>query len=277
MSLSLSRSGAYFSIGVCSTSKSQPVWAKNMPFDEATRGIAVGPRGMGIALGVAEGVVLAVVGDPARDRALDREAAGDRRARSSAGGSALNEPWVKARWKPIVMPCAATAKNTAPIARSSHDSPQPQANGTARATASSGTATKTPTVIRSARVWRSAPVNIGALPSARAAAYACPVSDCSSASSAALRARSEVVVTGLLRGSRAVGPVSNLRLRNRNLRNRNLVKLRRTRPSTLVLDLPGLLCWQGRPHFECGYDAGSIPAPGAGSPTAPTPSACAVP
>ena len=57
-----------------------------------------------VALLVGEGVVLAVVGDPGDDRALDRRRAEDRQQRRAATASVLKARWVRWRWKPTVIP-----------------------------------------------------------------------------------------------------------------------------------------------------------------------------
>ena len=95
MSRSASRSGAYFSRLVCSTSNSQPMWAKPEALDQRRQRLAVAPRRVRVALAVAEGVVAAVVGDPADDRALDRHAMPAMASAIRSGRLALNEPWVK--------------------------------------------------------------------------------------------------------------------------------------------------------------------------------------
>ena len=61
-------------------------------------------RAVRVALLVGERVVLAVVGDPGDDRALDRRRAEDGEQRRAPAGFVLKLRWVKRRWKPTVMP-----------------------------------------------------------------------------------------------------------------------------------------------------------------------------
>ena len=77
MSRSASRSGAKRRALVLSRSNSQPMWACQKPLDQGDRPGAEQPRRVRVALLVGERVVAAVVGDPADDAALEREAAGD--------------------------------------------------------------------------------------------------------------------------------------------------------------------------------------------------------
>ena len=71
--------GANRSRLVCSRSNSQPdVRVARSPWPAPPVDVAVAPRRVRVALAVAEGVVAAVVGHPADDRALDRHRAGDR-------------------------------------------------------------------------------------------------------------------------------------------------------------------------------------------------------
>ena len=77
MSLSSSRSGANRCCEVCSSSKSQPMWAWNMPLHRPRKRLAVAPRRVRVAFLVAEGVVPAVVGHPPDHRPLDGGRPGD--------------------------------------------------------------------------------------------------------------------------------------------------------------------------------------------------------
>jgi hypothetical protein len=62
---------------------------------------------------------------------------------------ALNDRWVKSRWKPTVTPCPDTAYITTAMATSRHPNQPPQANGIAVRIARKGTAMNTVKMTRS--------------------------------------------------------------------------------------------------------------------------------
>src|SRR5262245_40625927 len=67
---------------------------------------------------------------------------------------ALNDPWVRYRWKPTVTPMPATIYITAKIAISIQDSQPPQAIGTAAINAMNGMTTKAQRAIMMPVAWR---------------------------------------------------------------------------------------------------------------------------
>ena len=123
---------------VCSMSNSQPRCACPRPLVSGRR-VAEPPGRVRVALAVGERVVLAVIGDPADDRALDGQRAGDRE----------RDPQRPVRLERAVREVAVEADGDAEPGdhvedEGEHDvgprQPAPQASGTAASTASSGMA-----------------------------------------------------------------------------------------------------------------------------------------
>ena len=99
-----------------SSRKIQPMWACQRP--RSARARLADVRAVRVAVDVGVGVVLAVVGDPVVERALDRHRAGDRERALDVRACAANDRWVNRRWKPTVMPKPVTTYIAAKSARS---------------------------------------------------------------------------------------------------------------------------------------------------------------
>ncbi len=156
MSRSFIRSGAYLCCGVCSSSKSQPMWACHRPFQSAP---TVSPYFQGECGSPSLSENLWCLRWSATHRTTGPWIAIEPRTARAIliGRLGLKDRWVKPRWKPTVTPPQVRKYIGTAIATSVQPSQPPQATGTAASSAANGTRMNRASATCSLRDWVSPP------------------------------------------------------------------------------------------------------------------------